>query len=118
MSYHEEALEFQIYGAIAVTNSCFKVLDQFLEHLFQDLKLNIAVRGEHILSNGLVGGKHAIKGGRVVAAQNTSSFLELTLTDVLSGKLSKELVKNLLVLLFSDRETLIPTTFLCENFET
>lgn len=39
------------------------------------------------------------------------------MADVLSGKLSKELVKDLLVLLFSDREALVPSSFLSENLK-
>ena len=98
MSDHQEAQELLEDGAVSVTDRGLKVLDQLLEHLSQDLKLNFAIRGQHILRNGLVGWKHAIESRRVVSAQDTGCLLELALADVLSGKLSKEFVENLLVL--------------------
>ena len=112
MSDHEIAVELDKDGAIAVSKQGLQVLDELLKHLFQDLKLDVTVRGQNVLGNSLVGWKHTIESGRVVSAQDTGCLLELALADVLSGELSEELVENLLVLLLSDRETLVPSTFL------
>ena len=118
MSDRQEAMELLEDGAVSVTDGGLEVLDQLLEHLSQNLKLNLTIRGEHILSNGLVGWKHAIEGRGVVSAQDASSLFELTLADVLSSELGEELVENLLVLLLCNRETLIPASILSENLET
>lgn len=40
------------------------------------------------------------------------------MADVLTSELGKELVKNLLVLLLSDREALIPATLLSQELQT
>lgn len=118
MSDRQEAMELLEDRAVSVTDGGLEVLDQLLEHLSQNLKFNLTIRGEHILSNGLVGWKHAIEGRGVVSTQDASSLFELTLADVLSSELGEELVENLLILLLCNRETLIPASFLSENLET
>ena len=99
MSDRQEAMELLEDRAVSVTDGGLEVLDQLLEHLSQNLKFNLTIRGEHILSNGLVGWKHAIEGRGVVSTQDASSLFELTLADVLSSELGEELVENLLILL-------------------
>ena len=98
----------------ALVRDRLKVLDELLEHLFEDLKLNVTVRGKHILRDGLVGRQHTVEGGGVVTAQHACSLLELSLVDVLTSELGQELVQDLLVLLFSNLEALVPSAVLCE----
>ena len=102
MSDHEVAEELDEYWAIAVSDQGLQVLDELLKHIFQDLKLDVTVRGKNILGNSLVSWKHTIESRRVVSAQDTGCLLELALADVLSGELSKEFVENLLVLFLSN----------------
>ena len=118
MSDRQVSMELLEDGAVSVTVGGLEVLDQLLEHLSQNLKLNLIIRGEHILSNGLVGWKHVIEGRGIVSTQDASSLFDLTLANVLLSKLSEELVEYLLVLLLCKRETLIPASILSENLET
>ena len=118
MSDHLVSEELLEDRRVTVTDGTFEILDELLEHLTEDLELNVAVRREHVLSNGLVSWEHTLESWRVVARKNSGSLLELSLADVLASKLSQELVEDLLVLLLSNLEALFPSAFLSKELET
>ena len=43
MSDHEVALEFLVDWAVTVTDSCLKILNELLEHLTENLELDVAI---------------------------------------------------------------------------
>lgn len=67
---------------VSVPGSLFEVLNQLLEHLFQDLHFDLVCGSENFNGNCLVNREHLWDCRNVEASENSSSFLELTLLEM------------------------------------
>lgn len=66
MSDHEVLMELDENCATLVSNDCLKILDKFLKHLSQDLKLNFIDCGKYILRNSLIDWEHFLESWGIV----------------------------------------------------
>lgn len=67
MSHHEELHKLSKDLVRSVTNGLFKVLDQLLEHLTKNLKLNLIDGGKNFYANGLVDWEELLHSRSVVS---------------------------------------------------
>ena len=81
MSHHEVLHKLLEDGIVSITNHLFKILNKFLEHLSQDLQLNLLYRCQYFDGNCFVDWKHLLHSGRTIARQHATSLFELSLLE-------------------------------------
>ena len=87
MSYHEVLHKLLEDGIVSITNHLFKILNKFLEHLSQNLQLNLLYRSQYFDGYCFVDWKHLLHSGCAIARQHTTSLLELSLLEESLGEL-------------------------------
>jgi hypothetical protein len=64
---------------IVSINLNFKILNQFLKHVFKDSKFDIIIHSKNFNRNCFVNWQDLLNGWAIVSYKNSSCFLELTL---------------------------------------